>query len=56
MIERVLEGLTSPVLRIETKQDQKISYPGKDIDLKIDSISGNGFRELIERIANLLPE
>ena len=56
LIESILEKITTPILRIETKQDGKKSYPGKDIDLKIDSLSGAGFGELIEKIRALLPD
>jgi hypothetical protein len=48
--------MTTPILRIETKQDLEKGYLGKDIDYKIDSTSGTGFAELIDAIAAELPE
>lgn len=55
-IDTVLSFLDKPILRIETKQDLTKSYPGKNIDFKIDSTKMSGFSELIAKIAELLPE
>jgi GTPase len=56
-IDEVLSFSDKPVLRIETKQDLGTkSYPGKDIDLKIDSINRIGFDEFLQKVAEKLPE
>ena len=57
--ERIDEALSfskKPILRIETKQDLEKWYLGKDIDYKIDSTNKTGFDELLEAIAEKLPE
>lgn len=55
-IDTVLSFIDKPVIRIETKQDLTKSYPGKNIDFKIDSTSQAGFDDLIDKIATFLPE
>ncbi len=55
-IDEVLDFVNKPVIRVETKQDLTKSYPWKNIDFKIDSTSLSGFSDLIQRIAELLPE
>ena len=55
-IDEALSYSTKPVLRIETKQDLEKWYLGKDIDYKVDSTNHIGFEELLNAIANLLPE
>ncbi|PID83855.1 GTPase Era [Candidatus Gracilibacteria bacterium] len=55
-IDEIVSFYTAPVFRVETKQDLPISYPGKDIDFKINSITGNGFQALIDRISQNLPD
>ncbi len=57
--ERIDEALSfskKPVLRIETKQDLEKGYLGKDIDYKVDSMTKEGFEELLTAIAEKLPE
>ncbi len=56
-IDAMLETISKPILRIETKQDLETkSYPQKGVDLRIDSVAKLGFRELLERVSSLLPE
>ena len=55
-IDEVLSFLEKPIVRVETKQDLKKSYPWKDIDIKVDSTSSVWFGELLEKIWSLLPE
>lgn len=55
-IDRVLSFIEKPIIRIETKQDLKKSYPGKNIDLAVNSITGEGFEKLITTISEHLPE
>lgn len=55
-IDTVLSFIDKPIIRIETKQDLTKSYPGKNIDFKIDSTSHSGFDDLINKIAEFLPE
>lgn len=54
-IDEVLSFLEKPVLRVETKQDLTKSYPGKNIDVKINSTNREGFDDLIEKISEKLP-
>lgn len=56
-IDEVLSHIKKPIIRIETKQDIKNKpYPGKKIDLWVDSLSRIGLEELIEKIITHLPE
>lgn len=55
-IDEVLGFINKPVIRVETKQDLKKSYPGKSIDFAINSLTREGFDALIDHIASLLPE
>lgn len=55
-IDEVLDFVKKPIIRVETKQDLKKSYPGKNIDFKINSITKRWFDELIETISIYLPE
>ena len=57
--ERIDEALSfsnKPIFRIETKQDLEKWYLGKNIDYKIDSTNQVGFDELLDAIAEKLPE
>ena len=57
--ERIDEALSfsnKPIFRIETKQDLEKWYLGKNIDYKIDSTNQVGFEELLDAIAEKLPE
>ncbi len=55
-IDEVLSYVEKPVIRVETKQDLKKSYPGKDIDYKINSLTREGFDELLDHVVSILPE
>lgn len=56
-IDEILDTIKTPIIRIETKQDaSNKSYPGKNIDVHIDSISGVGIDALLEKIIPHLPE
>lgn len=55
-IDTVLSFIDKPIIRVETKQDLAKSYPGKNIDFKIDSTNLMGFSDLIHKIAEILPE
>lgn len=55
-IDEVLSFVNKPVIRIETKQDLKKSYPWKNIDIKINSITHEGFSDVIQKISDFLPE
>lgn len=55
-IDTVLSFINKPIIRVETKQDLTKSYPGKNIDFKIDSTNLTGFSDLIHKIAEILPE
>lgn len=55
-IDEVLTFIDKPIIRVETKQDLTKSYPGKNIDQKINSTTGEGFSELIAKISEFLPE
>ncbi len=55
-IDEVLSFNEKPILRIETKQDLEKWYLGKNIDYKIDSTNKIGFDELLDAIAEKLPE
>ena len=55
-IDTVLSFIDKPIIRVETKQDLAKSYPGKNIDFKINSISQENFEPLLEKISESLPE
>lgn len=55
-IDRVLSYIDKPVVRVETKQDLKKSYPWKNIDIFVNSTTGEGFGALIDALSVLLPE
>ncbi len=54
-IDEVLDYLETPIIRIETKQDLAKHYPAKNIDLKINSLTGEGFDELMSAVSEKLP-
>lgn len=55
-IDAALSHMNKLVLRIETKQDLEKWYLWKDIDYKVDSITHEGFEELLAVLAAQLPE
>lgn len=55
-IDEVLSFVNKPIIRVETKQDLTKSYPGKNIDIKINSTTREGFDDLIAKISENLPE
>ena len=55
-IDTVLSFINKPIIRVETKQDLTKSYPGKNIDFKINSISQENFEPLLEKISESLLE
>ena len=55
-IDEVLSFIDKPIIRVETKQDLTKSYPGKNIDVKINSTTKEWFTELIAKISEFLPE
>lgn len=55
-IDEVLSFLETPVIRIETKQDLPKSFPGKNIDVRINATDGAGFDALLDALLPLLPE
>ncbi len=55
-IDELLSFYDAPIFRVETKQDLTKSYPGKDIDLKINSLTREGFSDLLDMIATKLPD
>lgn len=55
-IDTVLSFINKPIIRVETKQDLVKSYPGKNIDFKINSTTQENFEPLLEKIEEFLPE
>ena len=51
-----MDFVKKPTIRVETKQDLTKSYPGKNIDFKINSTTHEGFSELLAAISEKLPE
>ena len=49
-IDTVLSFIKKPIIRVETKQDLAKSYPGKNIDFKINSTTQENFEPLLEKI------
>lgn len=55
-IDEVLSWVKKPVIRTETKQDLPKTHPGTNIDVRVNSTTGEGFTELIDAIVEHLPE